>query len=45
VAFEESVTDYTVGRAGTVVYTLVGGTEGGELDTVVATIDECLAQD
>lgn len=45
VVFEESVTDYTVGRAGTVVYTLVGGTEGGELDTVVATIDGCLAQD
>jgi hypothetical protein len=45
VVFEESVTDYTVGRAGTVVYTLVGGTEGGELDTVVATIDGCLAQE
>jgi hypothetical protein len=45
VAFEESVTDYTVGRAGTVVYHLVGGTEGGELDTVTATIDRCLAED
>lgn len=44
VAFEESVTDYTVGRAGTVVYTLVGGTAGGELDTVTSTIDGCLAE-
>jgi hypothetical protein len=43
-AFEESVTDYTVGRAGTVVYTLVGGTAGGELDTVTSTIDGCLAE-
>jgi hypothetical protein len=43
VTFEESVTDYTVGRTGTVVYTLVGGTESGEVDTVAATIDGCLA--
>jgi hypothetical protein len=43
-AFEESVTDYTVGRAGNVVYTLVGGTAGGDLDTVTATIDRCLAE-
>lgn len=42
--FEESVTDYTVGRTGTVVYTLVGGTEGGELPTVTDTIDRCLAE-
>jgi hypothetical protein len=45
VAFEESVTDYTVGRSGTIVYTLFGGAEGGELDTVTATIDGCIAQD
>lgn len=44
VAFEESVTDYTVGRSGTVVYTLVGGTPDGELDTVTSTIDRCLAE-
>jgi hypothetical protein len=43
VTFEESVTDYTVGRTGTVVYTLVGGTDSGEVDTVTATIDGCLA--
>jgi len=42
VIFEESVTDYTVGRAGTIVYTLVGGTGGGEVDTITATIDGCL---
>jgi hypothetical protein len=45
VAFEESVTDYTVGRSGTIVYTLFGSTEGGELDMVAATIDGCIAQD
>jgi hypothetical protein len=44
VAFEESVTDYTVGRSGTIVYTLFGGGDG-ELDTVAATIDGCIAQD
>jgi zona occludens toxin (predicted ATPase) len=44
VTFEESVTDYTVGRTGTVVYTLVGGTDSGEVDTVAATIDGCLAE-
>jgi hypothetical protein len=38
------VTEYTVGRTGTVVYTLVGGT-GGEVDTIAATIDGCLAQE
>lgn len=42
--FEESATDYTVGRAGTVVYTLVGGTAGGELDTVTDAIDRCLSE-
>lgn len=44
VIFEESVTDYTVGRTGTVVYTLVGGTDGGEIDAVTATIDGCLTE-
>lgn len=44
VIFEESVTEYTVGRTGTVVYTLVGGTGGGEIDTITATIDGCLAE-
>jgi hypothetical protein len=45
VIFEESVTNYTVGRTGTVVYTLIGGTPDGELDTIVDTIDRCLAGD
>jgi hypothetical protein len=45
VNFEESVTDYTVGRTGTVVYTIVGGTGGGEVDTITATIDGCLAEE
>jgi hypothetical protein len=43
VIFEESVTDYTVGRTGTVVYTLVGDT-GGDVDAIAATIDGCLAE-
>ena len=43
VIFEESVTEYTVGRNGTAVYALVGGTAGGELDAFVDTIDGCLA--
>jgi hypothetical protein len=42
VNFEESVTDYTVGRTGTAVYTFVGGTAGGELDTFIDTVDRCL---
>jgi hypothetical protein len=43
VIFEESVTDYTVGRTGTVVYTLVGDTSG-DVDAIAATIDGCLAE-
>lgn len=45
VIFEESVTDYTVGRTGTAVYTLIGDTAGCELDTVVDTIGRCLTND
>jgi len=43
VNFEESVTEYTVGRTATAVYTFVGGVAGGELDGFIDTVERCLA--